>query len=165
MPSLFLSDVEDGNRPGLVEQVFGAALNTARVHLNSGLAEAEKRGAYDEAFAEAAMAAEQICLRALTELELTAAGAREARGERAVASFLAAVLTEIYLCASCSCHEILRSATARVRAAAGGARVAESGVGGGGGGGTDQVTTCPSHSRAVWRAKIYLCQACHPPRS
>jgi hypothetical protein len=35
-------------------------------------------------------------------------------GERAVASFLPAVLTEIYLCASCSCHEILRSATARL---------------------------------------------------
>jgi hypothetical protein len=28
--------------------------------------------------------------------------------------FWRAVLTEIYLCASCSCHEILRSATARV---------------------------------------------------
>eukprot|EP01047_Picozoa_sp_COSAG01_P116282 COSAG01_NODE_44943_length_414_cov_0.657143_1_plen_68_part_10 len=38
-----------------------------------------------------------------------------ASGERAVASFLAAVLIEIYLCASCSCHEMLRSATARVR--------------------------------------------------
>jgi hypothetical protein len=37
-----------------------------------------------------------------------------ALGERAVASFLAAVLTEIYLCASRSCHEISRSATARV---------------------------------------------------
>jgi hypothetical protein len=36
-------------------------------------------------------------------------------GEQAVASSLAAVLTEIYLCASCSCHEMLRSATARVR--------------------------------------------------
>jgi hypothetical protein len=36
-------------------------------------------------------------------------------GERAVAYFCAAVLAEIYLCASCSCHEILRSATARVR--------------------------------------------------
>jgi phosphomannomutase len=36
-------------------------------------------------------------------------------GERAVASLLAVgVLTEIYLCASCSCHEILRGATARV---------------------------------------------------
>jgi hypothetical protein len=35
-------------------------------------------------------------------------------GERAVASFLAAVLTEIYLCASCPCPEILKSATARV---------------------------------------------------
>jgi hypothetical protein len=34
-------------------------------------------------------------------------------GSSAVASFLAAVLAEIYLCASCSCHEILRSATAR----------------------------------------------------
>jgi hypothetical protein len=34
----------------------------------------------------------------------------EREGERAVACFLAAVLTEIYLCASCSCHEILRSA-------------------------------------------------------
>jgi hypothetical protein len=33
-------------------------------------------------------------------------------GERAAASFLAAVLTEIYLCASCSCHGMLRSATA-----------------------------------------------------
>jgi hypothetical protein len=35
-------------------------------------------------------------------------------GERAVASFLAAGLTEIHLCASCSCQEILRSATVRV---------------------------------------------------
>jgi hypothetical protein len=37
-------------------------------------------------------------------------------GERAVASFLAAILAEIYLCASCSsCHETLGNATARVR--------------------------------------------------
>eukprot|EP01047_Picozoa_sp_COSAG01_P023378 COSAG01_NODE_1413_length_10398_cov_73.448296_7_plen_229_part_00 len=35
-----------------------------------------------------------------------------ALGERDVASFVAAALTEIYLCASCSCHEISRSATA-----------------------------------------------------
>jgi hypothetical protein len=39
---------------------------------------------------------------------------RRSPGERAVASYLEAVLAEIYLCASCSCHEILRSATARV---------------------------------------------------
>jgi hypothetical protein len=42
---------------------------------------------------------------------------RGSSGERAVALFLAAFLTEIHLCASCSCHEILRSATARVRSA------------------------------------------------
>jgi hypothetical protein len=31
------------------------------------------------------------------------------------ASLWAAVLTEVYLCASCSCHQILRGATARLR--------------------------------------------------
>jgi hypothetical protein len=36
------------------------------------------------------------------------AGARAACGAAAVASFLAAVLTEIYLCGVCSCQEILR---------------------------------------------------------
>jgi hypothetical protein len=36
-------------------------------------------------------------------------------GARAVASLSRGVLAEIYLCAACSCHEILRSATARVR--------------------------------------------------
>jgi hypothetical protein len=49
-------------------------------------------------------------------------------GAAAVASFLAAVLTEIYLCDVCSCHEILRRN--------GRGSLHSSGGGGGGGGGT-----------------------------
>jgi hypothetical protein len=44
-------------------------------------------------------------------------GGENHKGARAVASFCAAVLTGIYLCASCSCHEILRMETARGRLA------------------------------------------------
>jgi hypothetical protein len=50
----------------------------------------------------------RVLMRAHARGRRTALGRRRWRGATSVASFLAAVLTEIYLCNVCSCQEILR---------------------------------------------------------
>jgi hypothetical protein len=56
-----------------------------------------------------------VCSACMSELLLCAPAGGDDTKARAVASFSAAVLTEIYLCNVCSCHDILRRNGGRLR--------------------------------------------------